>query len=193
VESDSRFKLAQYFELLNRQHFEGLLALPILRWNARLRTSAGRFIPGGRQLFSASPPIIEIASYLKHEAEGEKLIVDTLGHEMIHYWLWMRRRPYGHGAEFWTKMKLMGVSRYNPVPKRRNFKYVYQCGACAKEFPARRRLKALACAACCKAYNGGRYDKKYKLIFRRELAPGEAPTGAASSPPSEPPAEAKNR
>jgi predicted SprT family Zn-dependent metalloprotease len=102
---------------------------------------------------------------LLEEADGIERVRDTIGHEMIHYWLWSRRRPYGHSDEFYAKMQEMGVSRYNTVPRRRPVKYVYVCPSCSKEFPARRRLKALACADCCKKHSNGRYDSRFKLVL----------------------------
>ena len=100
------------------------------------------------------------------ESRALELIADTLGHEMIHYWLWVRRRPYGHTAEFLAKMRLMGVSRYNSVPKLRPHKYLYRCQQCLKDFPARKKLGPLACAECCKRYNHGKYDAKYRLVLQ---------------------------
>ena len=114
--------------------------------------------------------MIEIASYLLTEVNHEALIRDTLAHEMIHYWLWVRRKPYGHTPEFWAKMRIMGVSRYNPVPRTRPYKYRYRCGFCQKDFFARRKLGPLACADCCKRYSEGRYDPRFKLIQMEKLA-----------------------
>lgn len=168
-------RLPFYFEEINRSHFDGFLDPPVLRWNSRLRSSAGRFIPGSRKFFSEAPPTIEVATYLVTEGNAEALIRDTLAHEMIHYWLWVRRKPYGHTPEFWDKMTAMGVSRYNPVPRTRPYKYVYRCLACQGEFFARKRLGPLACAKCCKQYSGGRYDSRFKLYLDKKLAPGEAP------------------
>lgn len=175
--------LLELFEQINQQHFDGFLEPPRLRWNSRLRSSAGRFIPGSRKFFRDYPPVIEVASYLLQEEKKDILVADTLAHEMIHYWLWVRKKPYGHTPEFWTKMQLMGVSRYNPVPRTRPYRYVYQCPACQKEFFARKRLGPLACAGCCKLHSGGRYHPQFKLILARSLsgqsvsgslAPGEA-------------------
>ncbi len=157
------------FQQINLKHFEGLLDPPLLEWNSRLRTCAGRFIPGSRKFWESYPPKIEVASYLKEETNSHALIVDTLAHEMIHLWLWIRKRPYGHTQEFLTKMKGMGVSRYNPVPRARPYKYIYQCRACYKDFPARKRLRALACAACCKQHSEGRYDSRFKLVLSQQL------------------------
>jgi predicted SprT family Zn-dependent metalloprotease len=165
--------LAEIFARLNGEHFDGFLDIPVLRWNARLRTSAGRFVPGSRRFFRESPPIIEIASYLREEPEAARLIADTIAHEMIHYWLWVRRRPYGHTEEFLVKMRAMGVSRYNPVPRKRPYRYVYACDACAMEFFARRKLGVLACAKCCKLHAGGFYDPRFRLRLARKLEAGE--------------------
>ncbi|NBU20850.1 M48 family peptidase [bacterium] len=158
--------LALIFAQINERHFDGFLDLPTLQWNSRLRSSAGRFFPGSRKWLIEFPPKIEIASYLIQEQRAHELIIDTLGHEMIHYWLWVRRRPYGHTSEFLAKMKAMGVSRYNSVPKVRPYKYIYHCQQCLKDFPARRKLGPLACAECCKLYNQGKYDIKYRLVLQ---------------------------
>lgn len=161
--------LVDLFDQINEEHFAGILPRPKLSWNSRLRSSAGRFIPGSRKLFRSRPPWIEIALYLKDEPEALKHIRDTLAHEMIHYWLWDRRRPYGHTEEFYAKMNLMGVSRYNPVPKIKPPKYLYQCPGCEKEFPTKRRLGTLACLTCCKTHTQGRFDSRFKLKLVKEL------------------------
>ncbi len=128
-----------------------------MRWNSRLRTSAGRFYPHPKQA------VIEVASYLCEEENAEQLIRDTIGHEMIHYWLWTRGRPCGHTAEFHQKMKEIGVSRYNSVPRHRPFKHCYACGSCGQKIFVRKRLRAAACAACCNQYADGKYHPEYKL------------------------------
>jgi predicted SprT family Zn-dependent metalloprotease len=158
--------LATLFNEINGKHFDGFLDAPVLRWNSRLRSSAGRFMAGRRKFLSVKPPVIEIASYLLKEENSLALIADTLAHEMIHYWLWVRAKAYGHTPEFIKKMKQMGVSRYNPVPRRRPPKYLYRCEACTTEFPARRRLrKNVACAACCNQKNNGKYDSSFRLVM----------------------------
>ena len=166
-------ELLSLFEQINRAHFDGFLDPPVLRWNSRLRSSAGRFVPGSRKFFREAPPTIEIASYLLEEKGAFALVVDTLGHEMIHYWLWVHRRPYGHTPEFWEKMRKMGVSRYNTVPRARPYRYVYRCLGCAGEFFTRKRLGTLACATCCKQHAGGKFDARYKLELHRKLNSAE--------------------
>jgi len=168
------------YQQINHQHFDGLLECPELRWNPRLRTSAGRFIPGARRRLpkvrrwlnlaeEIRKPVIEVATYLRTHADGESHVRETLAHEMIHYWLWVRRKPFGHTPEFHEKLRQMGGRRYNPVPMKKTPKYIYRCGGCAKEFPAQRKLGPLACAICCKAHANGKYDPQFKLVLHQTL------------------------
>lgn len=174
------------FDTLNARHFDAMLDLPVCRWNSRLRSSAGRFIPGRRRYWQTFMPVIEIASYLREEADSERLIVDTMLHEMIHYWLWQRGRPYGHTPEFIRKMKELGVSRYNSVPRVRPYKYVYRCPVCAGGYPTRKKLTgSLACSRCCNQHAGGKYDARFKLFIANEAATLEK----LNSPPSLPAVE----
>lgn len=166
-------ELLSIFQQLNEAHFDGFLEPPTLRWNTRLRSAAGRFMPGSRKYFMELPPVIEVASYLREEPNAPALVADTLGHEMIHYWLWVRRQPYGHTADFWSKMTEMGVNRYNTVPRARPYRYVYLCPACTGEFPARKKLGVLACARCCKEHANGKFDARFKLLLDRRLSHAE--------------------
>ena len=156
------------FEEWNHSHFGGELPPPVLRWNSRLRSSAGRFIPGRRLLSGGwRESVIEIATYLRDEAEALHHIRDTMGHEMIHYHLYLVGLPYGHGPEFRVMMRRLGVSRYNKNPKRQPEKYLYSCGTCGEEFRARRKWrKPRACKRCCVEHNGGRYSEKFRLDYR---------------------------
>ncbi len=156
--------LESLFQKINQLHFDDFLDLPLLTWNSRLRSSAGRFLPGRRSLVFPLAAKIEIASYLREEPEAEHLVQDTLGHEMIHFWLWLRRRPYGHNPEFYSKMRAMGVSRYNPVPRLRASRYLYRCNFCQKTFPARKRLGLSACARCCQEFAHGKFDARFQLV-----------------------------
>jgi predicted SprT family Zn-dependent metalloprotease len=171
-ETATGLDLHRIFQEINYRHFDGFLEFPELRWNSRLRSSAGRFVPGSRKYIREAPPAIEVASYLQQEAGAHSLIRDTVAHEMIHYWLWVRRRPYGHTADFLLKMRAMGVSRYNPVPRLRPYRYIYSCGACQKEFYARKKLGLLACAHCCRQHSKGKFDRRFKLLLKTFVASG---------------------
>ncbi|NDD91399.1 M48 family peptidase [bacterium] len=164
----SEVDLTVIFDQLNRRHFDGFLERPNLTWNARLRTSSGRFLPGRRS--QGVPATIEVARYLLEESDAETHVRETIAHEMIHYWLWTRRRPYGHTEEFYAKMHLIGARRYNPVPRKRPYKYLYQCLSCLRIFKARKKLGTLACATCCRSHSQGKYDARFKLVLAHELA-----------------------
>ncbi len=151
------FDLIRLFTEWNLKSFGGKLRVPELRWNSRLKTSAGRFIP------RRDRSVIEIAEYLLLEENAEALIRDTLGHEIIHYWLWENKKPYGHTSEFYNKMNEIGVSRYNTVPKRRPVKHCYVCVRCDQKIWVRRKLKGAACAACCNQFADGKYHQDFKL------------------------------
>lgn len=153
----NQFDLVRMFSEWNLRSFGGELPILELRFNPRLRISAGRFIP------CEGSAIIEIASYLMEESNPEDLIKDTLGHELIHYWLWVKNRPYGHTSEFHQKLMEIGVSRYNTVPRHRPFKHIYSCQSCEQKIFVRKKLKTAACAACCNQYAQGKYHKQFKL------------------------------
>jgi predicted SprT family Zn-dependent metalloprotease len=177
--------LATVFAELNAAHFDAFMDAPVLRWNGRLRSAAGRFRAGSRSFWRERPPVIEIATYLLEEEKSSELVRDTMAHEMIHYWLWVRKKPYGHTPEFLTKMKAMGAPRYNPVPRISPLRYVYRCACCAKEIRVRKKLASHACMRCCKTHAGGRYDSRFKLIFERriEQSPERATkTGSETGP-----------
>ncbi len=160
------------FEKINQEHFDGFLDPPILQWNPRLRTCSGRFIPG-IELDPRNPgPTIEIASYLREQLNALALVQDTLAHEMIHYWLWVRGRPHGHTEEFEAKMHFMGVSRYNPIPRKTQYRYVYRCEVCDKAFLSGKRLGRLACEACCRVHAEGRFDSRFQLVLAERVRVG---------------------
>jgi hypothetical protein len=159
-----QFDLVRFFTEWNLRSFEGELPIPEIRWNPRLKTSAGRFIP------DRTRSIIEVASYLCEEKNAEHLIRDTIGHEMIHFWLWQKRLPYGHTPLFHEKMEEIGVSRYNTVPRHRPFKHCYECRSCGQKIFVRKRLRMAACAACCNQHAEGKFHPSYKLKL---IASGE--------------------
>lgn len=162
--------LPQIFQELNLRHFQGELPPPLLRWNLRLRSTAGRFAPGSKNPLRPRLPLIEIASYLQGIPEGEHHVRDTMLHEMVHYFLWHKKKPYGHTAEFHSILKRVGARRYNPVPKLSPVKHWYECPRCLIKVPARRKLSPAACAACCKKYNRGEFSAEFLL---RKTSAGE--------------------
>jgi predicted SprT family Zn-dependent metalloprotease len=176
--------LEALFLELNQVHFSGELPIPLLRWNSRLSTSAGRFCPGSRNPLFPRSPEIEVATYLKGLPDGTHHIRDTMLHEMVHYFLWHRRRPYGHNQEFHQILKKVGARRYNPVPKLRAVKHWYRCPSCGVLVPARRKIANSACAPCCKKFNRGYYSDKFKLYAVPAPAPPPAATASLAPKPT---------
>ncbi len=150
--------LLNVFEAWNREFFNGDLPEPVLRFNSRLKSTAGRFIP------DPACPVIEVAEYLLRVDSSDFYIRDTVGHEMIHYYLWLSKKPYGHTVEFYRIMERMGVSRYNAVPLHRPYKHHYQCKMCNVQVSTRKVLPKAACAKCCKTHAEGNYDPRFELI-----------------------------
>ena len=185
--------LLKIFDELNRVHFADELPQPSLSWNSRLSSTAGRFVPGRPNPLFYRAPEIEVASYLRDLPDGEMHVRDTVLHEMIHYVLWFRRRPYGHTPEFHQILKRVGAKRFNPVPKVRPVKHWYECPSCRLQIPARRKMGSSACLRCCEKYNRGEFSGKFRL---RLLDPSEvkamkstdgctAPATGASAPAQE--------
>lgn len=172
--------LETIFTELNGLHFADSLPLPILRWNSRLSSTAGRFCPGSRiHIVNPRKCEIEVATYLRELADGEMHVRDTILHEMIHYHLWHSGKPYGHTEEFRRILKKVGAKRFNPVPKLRPYKHLYECPKCRKQIPARRRIEDSACRDCCKKYASGNFDRRFLLlpaiVREREITLAEQP------------------
>jgi predicted SprT family Zn-dependent metalloprotease len=196
------------FREINAAHFDGFLEPPVLRWNSRLRWSAGRFVPGSRRslLGHSRPPRIEIATFIQTAPEGRlpggrsepgpesepeiqfgaeavaragalTVLEDTMGHEMIHYWLWCRGKPYGHTSQFYAKMREMGVSRFHTLHTPGSPRHVYKCPECAREFRTKRRIvkRDLACRTCCEKHAAGRYHSRFKLVYEGSIEEGCGP------------------
>jgi predicted SprT family Zn-dependent metalloprotease len=165
VKSPALPDLTPYFDRINLRHFEGLLEPIELKWNRRLSKASGRFFPLRKRMGYRLEPSIELASFLTLRPDFELQIENTLGHEMIHYWLWLRGQPYGHTAEFIRKMQQMGVSRYNRVHPERVARYRYSCPVCEAGVDSSKILKGnIACSQCCAKHSAGRYDPRFKMI-----------------------------
>jgi predicted SprT family Zn-dependent metalloprotease len=184
--------LADIFHELNSAHFAGELPIPMLEWNSRLSSTAGRFCPGSRNILFKREAKIEVASYLRDLADGQDHVRDTVLHEMIHYFLWHRRQPYGHTPEFHQILKRVGAKRFNTVPKFRPVKYWYECPGCLRRIPAKRKMDRYACATCCERFAAGMFKEKFRLRLvengvsencasANPLAPRTAPALAVNS------------
>ena len=95
------------FDKLNKQYFRAELPYVRILWcdsfgNGEWFKQFGDFsaLPGKR-------PIIRLSKKLCDEPEK---IAKTLYHEMVHFWLYINKKPWGHTREFKKKLKEFKVS-----------------------------------------------------------------------------------
>jgi SprT-like protein len=115
-------------------------------FNARLRTTAGRYVHGSH--------IIEINPHY-YRIHGEAELIATIKHELCHYHLALEKCPFDHRAEeFRQLLKKVGGSRYaKPSPELANKKLTmhrYICCQCRHVYHRRRRIntRRFVCGKC---------------------------------------------
>jgi SprT protein len=160
------------------EHDASALAAKVrIEWSKRLRTAAGR------AEFRSSRVLLNCRLAVHGEAEIDR----TLRHELAHLLAQFRagrRRTAPHGAE-WRRacadLGIAGEARCHDLPfpaRRQERRYLYKCPHCQRDFPRTRPLRRTsACLACCRVFNRGRYDRRFKLrlvrrTIEREFAPG---------------------
>jgi len=142
---------------------EALAATVRVRWNSRMRTTAG-LARYADSLVILNPKLAQFGF-----AEIDK----TLRHELAHLLAKFRagrRRIAPHGDEWRAACRELGVPDETrchdlPLPRtRQRAKHFYRCPSCRAEIkrvrPFRRRV---ACLACCRAHNRGKYDERFRL------------------------------
>jgi predicted SprT family Zn-dependent metalloprotease len=150
-------------EILYAVGAERLVGLVHVEWNPRLKTAAGR-ADSREKLISLNP---RLSDY------GEIEIDRTLRHELAHLLAQFRggrRRILPHGPEWRSACRDLGIGdevRCHSLPfpiSERAPHYLYKCPNCQRDFPRVRRIKrAVACRACCHAYNGGEFNARFRL------------------------------
>ena len=133
-----------------------------VEWNSRLKTTAGR-VDYREKLISLNPRLNE------HPEEIDL----TLRHELAHILAQFRagrRRISPHGTEWKQACRDLGIAgekRCHTLPFPPNHyatRYIYRCPNCLRDFPRVRKIKrTVACLACCRAYNGGEFDIRFRL------------------------------
>lgn len=120
-------------------------------FNARLRTTGGRYIPSRR--------IIELNPKYLREL-GEEEFAGIIKHELCHYHLHIEGKGYGHGdPEFKALLKQTDSPRYcQPLPSEhdKNF-HQYVCTECDHIYHRRRRVNT-------SKYHCGKCKGKLKKI-----------------------------
>ena len=138
-----------------------------VEWNPRLQTCAGR-AHFREKLISLNPRLCE---------HGVEEIDRTLRHEIAHLLAQLRagpRRILPHGAQWRDACRDLGIGdevRCHNLPfqaKRYAARFVYRCPNCRRDFQRVRRVRgAVACLACCRAHNRGKFDARFRLQLCR--------------------------
>lgn len=156
-------------EILSELGASKLASTIRVEWNSLLKTSAGR-ADYHQKLILLNPQLFE------HPTEIDR----TLRHELAHILAQFRagrRRVLPHGAE-WRQaccdLGIAGEKRCHNLPFAARIyatRFVYRCPHCEQEFPRVRRVRrAIACLACCRAHNGGKFDQRFRLkLVDRDL------------------------
>jgi SprT protein len=137
-----------------------------VQWNSQLKTSAGR-ADYRQKLISLNPRLFD------HPGEIDR----TLRHELAHFLAQFRagrRRVLPHGEEWQQACRDLRIADEKrchnlPFPARRYAaRFIYRCPNCRQEFPRARRVRrAVACLACCRTHNGGKFDARFRLRLVR--------------------------
>ena len=133
-----------------------------VEWSSRLKTAAGR-ADCRQKLISLNPRLVE------HPTEIDRTLRHELAHILAQFRAGRRRIP-PHGHEWRQACVDLGIADEKrchnlPFPARTYAaRFVYRCPNCRQEFPRVRRLRrAVACLACCRKHNGGRFDPRFRL------------------------------
>lgn len=134
-----------------------------VRWNARMRSTAGTAL-ASKSLITLNPRLRDF---------GDDEVDRTLRHELAHllaHFRAGRRRISAHGPEWQQACRDLGLTDEKrchslPLPRRRmEARHIYRCPGCEMEV---RRVRAFrgpnACLACCRKYNAGRYDDRFRF------------------------------
>lgn len=112
-------------------------------FNARLRTTGGRYLPA-RRLIELNP------KYYLEAGEGE--FIGIIKHELCHYHLHIEGKGYKHGdRDFKKLLKSTGSPRFcQPLASQKTSFYLYICRKCGLEYKRKRRidLKKYRCGKC---------------------------------------------
>ena len=175
--------LLPLFHRLNREHFEGSLALdgrPLvdLRWSdGRLSRTAGFYRRGPSR---EGEPLCEIVlSRPLLDPLPREATLSTLCHEMIHAWV---DRVLGvrevHGPHFRARMEAINARQSQftislrhqfPVPIA-TARWQARCPRCGLTAAYRRRREGLACLFCCERFHGGQWHASCLLVFEQANA-----------------------
>lgn len=151
-------------ELLRPLKCPELAKRVIVRWNPRMRSTAGTALVA-KALITLNPRLRDFG-----DTEVDRTLRHELAHLLAHHRAG-RRRIDAHGAEWQQACRDLGLhdeKRCHTLPlPRREFaaKHFYRCPACTQEVKRVRPFKRkTACLDCCRQHNGGRYDERFRFL-----------------------------
>jgi SprT protein len=160
---DAAAELARAREVLRAAGAEALAQQVAIRWNPRMRSTAGTANSTKCQVH-LNPQLRKFGA-----AEVERTLLHELAHLLAQHRAGRRRIP-PHGHEWRRACEDLGLKDEPrchdlPLPRRQQERrYRYRCPGCGMEVrrarPLRRRT---ACLACCRCHNGGRYDERFRF------------------------------
>jgi len=142
----------------------GLASKVTVRWNARMRSTAG-LAYYSKSLILLNPKLIGF---------GANEVDQTFRHELAHLLARDRagsRRIKPHGVEWKRACLDLGIGNESrchnlALPRRQvQRKHFYQCPECKVVLRRARPLRGrAACLACCRKLNGGQYDARFQWL-----------------------------
>ena len=165
--ADIRYLLGHARALLSELGLFRLAGELRVRWNARMRSTAGRATwPDG--VVELNPALMQI---------GETEVLRTLLHELAHlvaYERSGRRRIRPHGREWQRACVELGIpgesaSHRLELPSRSmRRQWAYTCPHCGVEVERVRRMARFsACWPCCRRFAGGQYHERFRFLERK--------------------------
>jgi len=134
-----------------------------VEWNPRLKTAAGR-ADYRHKLISLNPQLAQ------HPTEIDRTLRHEIAHILAQFREKSRRRISPHGPEWRHACRDLGIADEKrchtlPFPATRYApRFIYRCPNCQRDFPRLRKIKrTVACLACCRAHNGGKFDVRFRL------------------------------
>lgn len=134
--------LTDFVRQVSQEDF-GKAFLHEVRWNARLRTTGGRFFPKDGHL-DFNPKM--------YEEHGVDVFRKIVRHELCHYHLYFEKKGYRHGdRDFQELLRQVDGLRYAPpLTASQKKSYLYRCLNCGARYARKRRisLERYRCGHC---------------------------------------------
>jgi predicted SprT family Zn-dependent metalloprotease len=151
-------------QLLHKLKCDALAAKIRVRWNSRMRSTAGTAL-ASKSLITLNPRLQEFGG-----VEVDRTLRHELAHLLAHFRAG-RRRISAHGPEWQQACRDLGLNDEKrchtlPLPRRQMApRHFYRCPACHQELKRVRPLRGkTACLACCRTHSRGRYDDRFRFV-----------------------------